>query len=102
MFCLKEVQKQVLPKEWKKLSPLLSRKNVLFPIPSSFGIKKWDLSRSVPPGAAQARAGAVARCRHEMRALPLSVLSSRTPGTSTLWSLELCFTFVIGALLGYY
>ena len=42
MFCLQEVQKQVLPKEWKKLSPALSRENVLFPILSSFGIKKLD------------------------------------------------------------
>lgn len=99
MFCLKEVQKQVLPKEWKKLSSVLSRKNVLFP---SFGIKKLDVSRSVPPKAAKARAGAVVWCRKELQALPLSVLAPRTPDFSTLWPLELCFTFLIRALLGHY
>lgn len=42
MFCLKELQKQVLPKEWKKLNPTLSRENILFPITSSFGVKNLD------------------------------------------------------------
>lgn len=41
-LCLREAQKQVLPKEWKKLTPVLSRENTLFPIPSSSGIKKLD------------------------------------------------------------
>lgn len=50
MFCLKEVQKQVLPEEWKKLNPVLSRENTLFAIPSSSGIKKLHQSRSVPAG----------------------------------------------------
>lgn len=42
VFCPEELQKQVLPKEWKKLSPVLSRENTLFATPSSSGIEKLD------------------------------------------------------------
>lgn len=42
VFCFKEVQKQVLPKEWKKLNAVFPWENTLFAIPPSSGTQKLD------------------------------------------------------------